>query len=77
MKQATILIISSTPSLKNIAQVSSHSLWPNQLIFTVSRISTLYGSLRTEVELGDPKLVFGPWLVHSMISTWEPQAFRP
>ena len=34
MKQLAFLIISSTPSLKNIAQISNHS-WPNQLIFTI------------------------------------------
>ena len=41
MKQLLFLNISSTPSLKNIAQISNHSLWPNQLIFTVFRIFTL------------------------------------
>ena len=41
MKQFAFLIISSTPSLKGIAQFSSHSLWPNQLIFIVFCFSTL------------------------------------
>ena len=41
MKQLAFLIISSNPSLRNIAQISSHSFWPTQLIFSVSRISRL------------------------------------
>ena len=41
MEQLASLIISSPPSLKNIAQISRHSFWPNQLIFAVFRISTL------------------------------------
>ena len=40
MKQRAFLIISSTPSLKNIAQISSHSLWLSQLIFTVFFVSS-------------------------------------
>jgi hypothetical protein len=35
MKQLAFLIISSTPSLRNIAQNFRHSFWPNQLIFTI------------------------------------------
>ena len=35
------LDISCAPSLVNIAKISSHSLWMNQLIFSVFRISTL------------------------------------
>ena len=41
MEQLAFLVISSTPSLKNIAQISSHSLWLNQLNFIVFCISTL------------------------------------
>lgn len=42
MKQLAIfLVISSTPLLENIAQVSSHSFWPNQHIFIIFRFSTL------------------------------------
>ena len=40
MKQLAFLIISSTPSMKNVAQVSTHSIWLNQLIVTIFRIST-------------------------------------
>jgi hypothetical protein len=40
MKQLAFLIISSTPSLKIIAQISSHSLLPYQLTFIVFRVST-------------------------------------
>ena len=40
-KQLAFLIISSTQSLEKIEQISSHSLWPYQLIVTVFRISTL------------------------------------
>jgi len=35
------LITSSTPSLKNIAQISSHSFWPNHLIVTIFRTQYL------------------------------------
>ena len=35
MNQLAFLIISSTPSLKNIAQISIHYIWPNKLIFSV------------------------------------------
>jgi hypothetical protein len=42
MNQPASLIVSSTPSLKNIAQISSHSFWQNQLIFTVLRFPTLH-----------------------------------
>ena len=41
MKQFAFLIISYTPSLENIAQILSHSFWPNQLTFTIFHISTL------------------------------------
>ena len=41
IKQLAFLIISPTPSLKYIAQISSCSLWLNQLNFTVFRMSTL------------------------------------
>ena len=43
MKQLAFLIIPSPTYLKNIAQISSHSFWPNQLIFTVFYTSTLFG----------------------------------
>ena len=43
MKQLAFRIISST-SLKNVAQISSHSFWTNELIFIVFRISILCGS---------------------------------
>ena len=33
--------IPSTPPLENIAQISSHSFWPNQLIVTVFHISNI------------------------------------
>ena len=32
MKRLTLLIISSTPSLENIAQIASHYFRPNQLL---------------------------------------------
>jgi hypothetical protein len=35
MKQLVFLIISYTPSLKTIAQISSHSFWLNRLICIV------------------------------------------
>lgn len=38
MKHLTFLIISSTPSLKIFAQISTCSFWPNQLVSTVFRI---------------------------------------
>jgi hypothetical protein len=41
MKQLAFLIISSTPPLKNIAQISTHSFWLIQLIFTIFHVSTL------------------------------------
>ena len=41
MKELAFLIISSTPSLKNIVQISNHSFWRDQLIFIIFRISTL------------------------------------
>ena len=41
MKQLAFLIICSTPSLKNSAQISTHSFWLIQLIFTVFHVSTL------------------------------------
>ena len=40
-KHLALLIISSPPSPKISAQISDHSFWPNQLIFTVCRVSTL------------------------------------
>ena len=40
MKQLAFLIISTTPFLENIAQISSHWFWPNQLIFIIFRITT-------------------------------------
>jgi len=41
-KQLAFLIVSSIPSLKNIAQISSLLFfWLNQFIFTVFHISTL------------------------------------
>ena len=42
MKQLPLLIISSTPSLKTIAHISSHSYWPNQIISTLLHTSTLF-----------------------------------
>ena len=41
MKQLVFLIISSTPSLKSIAQISNHSIWLNRIIFIVFYISTI------------------------------------
>ena len=41
MKQFAILVTSSTPSLKNIAQISSHSFGPNWYISMVSVFPTL------------------------------------
>ena len=43
-KQLAFLIIPSASSMKNIARISSHSLWPNQLIFTIFHFSTLVHS---------------------------------
>jgi hypothetical protein len=41
MQQLAFLLVSSTRSLKNIAQIVSHSFWPNRLISTVFYVSTL------------------------------------
>ena len=41
MKQLAFLIIFSTPSLENVAQISSSSFLVNQFAFTVFCISTL------------------------------------
>ena len=65
MKQLAFLIISSTPSLKNIAQISSHSFWPNQFIFIVFCISTLYtvdGTLNLAFEWFEASLILPRWL---------------
>ena len=37
MKQLAFLIISTTPFVRNIARISSHSFWLIQLLFTVSQ----------------------------------------
>ena len=44
MKQLAILNISSAPSVKNVAQISSHSFWLNQIILTFLHISTVVNS---------------------------------
>ena len=46
MKQLAFLIVSFTPCLKNIAQISSHSFWPNQLNFTVFCIYLTFSELQ-------------------------------
>lgn len=40
--QLAFFTISSTPSLKNIAQISNHSLWLNQFIFIIFYNATLW-----------------------------------
>jgi hypothetical protein len=45
IKQLTFLIIPLLHFWKNIAQISSHSLWPDQFMFTSFYISTLYLSV--------------------------------
>ena len=40
-KHVAFLIVSSTLSLENTAQMSIHSFLPNELIFTISHICTL------------------------------------
>jgi hypothetical protein len=57
--QLALLIIFSTPSLKHFAQITSHSFWSSQLIFTIFHISTLVVKLRTS--LGCHK-VDVPWM---------------
>ena len=42
MQQLASLVNSSSPSMKNIAQISSHLFWLDQLSFIVFRISTLF-----------------------------------
>jgi hypothetical protein len=49
MKQLAFLIISSTPSMIKIAQISSHSFWSNQFIFSILCFSTL-GSAKKKHE---------------------------
>jgi hypothetical protein len=54
MKQLAILIISCAPFVKNVAQISSHSFWPNQLILTFLCISTLVNSHTIQITLHSP-----------------------
>ena len=53
-KQLAFLIIFSASSMKNIAQTSSHSLWPNHLIFTIFHFSTSVSSTRSNGTCGIP-----------------------
>ena len=41
-KQLAFLIISSIPYLKYVAQIPNHSLWSNQLIFTIFQQFAMY-----------------------------------
>ena len=45
MKHLAFFTISTTPSLKYIAHISRHSFSPNQLIFVIFHISTLFGMI--------------------------------
>ena len=57
MKQLAFLIISFAPSVKNVAHISSHSFWPNQLILTFLCISTLVNSHTIQITQHSPRRI--------------------
>ena len=78
MKQVAYIIISSTPSLKNIAQISSHSFWPDQAISIIFHIHILHASDNTlqqhdnEINTRDPELVYSASWDQLTTNLWIP-----
>ena len=64
MKQLAFIIISSTPSLKNMAQNLSHYFRQNELVFIILCISTLHKewcwAIKKSGFLGGPTRMGGP-----------------